>query len=191
LYLCGFNEPNSILVLSKDNYGKAKWLLFCQGNTEHSLTWSGPNADPQEVPQLFSVDAAYTFSKFEDYLESQKSSSFFVDYDENACYSFRQEGDIFRSANKNLIGSVLDEMRLHKSLAEIKTMRQAANIAVDAFKETLRFAKSSGGAESKLAAKVEFECKARGASGLAYVPVIAGGDRANIIHYVRNDRLVE
>jgi intermediate cleaving peptidase 55 len=38
---------------------------------------------------------------------------------------------------------------------------------------------------------MEFECRIRGASGLAYVPVVAGGDRANIIHYVRNDSLIE
>lgn len=37
----------------------------------------------------------------------------------------------------------------------------------------------------------EFECRARGADILAYPPVVAGGSRANTLHYVKNNQLIK
>lgn len=37
---------------------------------------------------------------------------------------------------------------------------------------------------------VEYECRMRGANILAYPPVVAGGKRANIIHYINNNQIV-
>lgn len=66
-------------------------------------------------------------------------------------------------------------------------MKKAGLIGSEAFRETIRASRKNQ-QESFLAAKMEFEARSRGATGLAYIPVVAGGDRANIIHYVRNDR---
>lgn len=41
--------------------------------------------------------------------------------------------------------------------------------------------------EGQLWAKLDFECRMRGSSMLAYVPVVAGGPNALSMHYVRND----
>jgi len=45
--------------------------------------------------------------------------------------------------------------------------------------------------EHQLFAKVDYENKIRGCSQLAYPPVIAGGDRANVIHYINNNQVVD
>lgn len=37
----------------------------------------------------------------------------------------------------------------------------------------------------------EFECRARGADILAYPPVVAGGNRSNTLHYVKNNQLIQ
>jgi Xaa-Pro aminopeptidase len=44
--------------------------------------------------------------------------------------------------------------------------------------------------EFMLEAFMEFGAKKRGSRGLAYVPVIAGGPRALIIHYVSNNNML-
>lgn len=50
---------------------------------------------------------------------------------------------------------------------------------------------SHGGiSEQMIQAHFEFEIKKRGADSLAYVPVVAGGTNALIIHYVANKQLV-
>lgn len=44
-----------------------------------------------------------------------------------------------------------------------------------------------GYSESQLWAKLDYECRMRGSSMLAYVPVVAGGPNGLSMHYVRND----
>lgn len=44
---------------------------------------------------------------------------------------------------------------------------------------------------SELLLQFEFECRARGADILAYPPVVAGGNRSNTLHYVKNNQLIK
>ncbi|THU62643.1 hypothetical protein C4D60_Mb01t07250 [Musa balbisiana] len=44
--------------------------------------------------------------------------------------------------------------------------------------------------ESKLSAKVEYECKMRGAQRMAFNPVVGGGVNGSVIHYSRNDQKI-
>jgi Xaa-Pro aminopeptidase len=105
-----------------------------------------------------------------------------ADFDENSCIGIVEGAKPLKE--------ILHRQRLIKSPLEQKLMQKAGKVGADAFRETMRWSKGCN-RESSLAAKMEFEAKLGGASGLAYVPVVAGGDRANIIHYVRNDRLIE
>lgn len=109
-----------------------------------------------------------------------------MDNSENSCLS----EPILKACNAKKTVGLLDRQRLYKSEAEVALMREAGRVGSEAFVETIKWSKGKT-QESFLAAKMEFEAKLRAASGLAYVPVVAGGDRANIIHYVRNDRLIE
>ena len=45
--------------------------------------------------------------------------------------------------------------------------------------------------EHLIHAKFDFDCKVHGAQRLAYIPVIAGGSRATILHYIRNNQIIE
>lgn len=47
-----------------------------------------------------------------------------------------------------------------------------------------------GVSEAMLQAVMEFGVRKRGAAGLAYVPVVASGKRALIIHYVINNQII-
>lgn len=49
----------------------------------------------------------------------------------------------------------------------------------------------SGISEHDLFAHVDYQCRIHGANHLAYPPVVAGGRRANIIHYINNNQVVE
>lgn len=40
-------------------------------------------------------------------------------------------------------------------------------------------------------AKIDYECRMQGAEYLAYPPVVAGGKRANIIHYINNNQVIQ
>ncbi|KAJ3028109.1 hypothetical protein HK097_006029, partial [Rhizophlyctis rosea] len=80
----------------------------------------------------------------------------------------------------------LDELRLFKSEAEVDVMKRAGEITGKAFVEMMRATKA-GVTEHQIEASGEFSMKMQGARGMAYVPVVAGGKNAGVIHYVRND----
>lgn len=68
-------------------------------------------------------------------------------------------------------------------------MTKSCAIACNAIKSTIANSKP-GDNEAHIYARVDFECRVNGAEYLAYVPVVAGGSRANIIHYINNDQTV-
>lgn len=44
---------------------------------------------------------------------------------------------------------------------------------------------------SLISLQFDFECRAHGANFLAYPPVVAGGNRANTLHYISNNQIVK
>ena len=115
----------------------------------------------------------------------------FADLDDNDCLSPEQRALLLSPGGDSTLArpvkSLLHRLRLVKSPAERVLMQEASRAGSEAFRSTMRWSKGRQ-QEGDLAAHMEYEARLRGASGLAYVPVVAGGDRANIIHYVRNDR---
>lgn len=82
------------------------------------------------------------------------------------------------------------ELRLVKSPAEIKLMRESASIDCQALLQTMLHSKAYPH-EGILSAKVEYECRKRGAQRMAYNPVVGGGRNASVIHYSRNDQIIK
>ncbi|MBN3323454.1 XPP3 aminopeptidase, partial [Atractosteus spatula] len=69
-------------------------------------------------------------------------------------------------------------------------MREAGRITSEAFKKTMAASRANID-EAYLYAKFDFECRAHGANFLAYPPVVAGGNRANTLHYVSNNQIIK
>lgn len=57
--------------------------------------------------------------------------------------------------------------------------------------DSLGWGRSTEIASHTLFSQFEFECRARGADILAYPPVVAGGNRSNTLHYVKNNQLIK
>ena len=81
-------------------------------------------------------------------------------------------------------------LRTRKSPAEIDLMRQACSITSEAFIELIKVSHPYVN-EHLLDAKLDYDCRIRGAEHLAYIPVIAGGVRATSLHYIRNNQLIK
>ncbi|HTU83102.1 MAG TPA: M24B family metallopeptidase, partial [Candidatus Acidoferrales bacterium] len=80
-------------------------------------------------------------------------------------------------------------LRLIKSAQEIETLRRACEITRRGHVAAMR-ATRPGLYEYDIAAILESEFRRGGAQSVAYEPIVAGGDHATVLHYVRNrDRL--
>ena len=69
-------------------------------------------------------------------------------------------------------------------------MRKSAEVAADAMTKTIA-ATMSCSTESQLFATMDYHCRMSGAQHLAYPPVVACGDNANVIHYIGNTQTLE
>ncbi|XP_040842476.1 xaa-Pro aminopeptidase 3 [Ochotona curzoniae] len=202
LYLCGFQEPDSILVL-QNVPGKPlpshKAMLFVPRRDPSRELWDGPRSGPDGAVALTGVDEAYTLEEFQHLVPKLQAESSTVWYDWlkpshaqlHSDYMQRLTEAKARSGNKvRSVRQLVQRLRLIKSPAEIERMQVAGKLTSQAFIETM-FASKAPVDEAFLYAKFEFECRARGADILAYPPVVAGGNRSNTLHYVKNNQLIK
>jgi Xaa-Pro aminopeptidase len=86
------------------------------------------------------------------------------------------------------IAPEVHKLRVIKSEAEIRLMRMSASIAAQSFQEVLKRGRP-GMSELEIGARMEYECKQRGAERMAYPPVVGAGNRATILHYLANSHI--
>ncbi|KAL4230342.1 Xaa-Pro aminopeptidase 3 [Mactra antiquata] len=197
LYLSGFQEPDSVLVLHTTDSG-LKSVLFVPKRDPDKELWDGPRSGIEGALELTGVTEAYNIDYLEKYLYSYcvDNENYMVWY--NLTKPIHEEfhkkilDDFVKQDGKRGIEnptSMLHQQRLLKSPAEIDLMKKTCDIASQAFTEVMKFSKPEIN-ESHLYAKMDYECRIRDAEMLAYPPVVAGGNRANIIHYIQNNQLI-
>ncbi|GLH05483.1 Putative Xaa-Pro aminopeptidase 3 [Gryllus bimaculatus] len=196
LYLSGCLQPDSALVLSGHDESFSS-TLFLRKPDAHAELWDGPSTDLREAPCIFGVDQALPVGEMKSFLNSfaHTNRGFTLWYD------FMQpiQPEIHRTLRDFLAETwnkmwespkpLVHKMRLYKSPAEIGLMKASCDIASNAISKTIQYS-HDGITEHQLFACVDYECRVRGAQHLAYPPVVAGGSRANIIHYINNNQVV-
>ncbi|PSN49591.1 hypothetical protein C0J52_14215 [Blattella germanica] len=197
LYLSGCLEPDSALVLMGEKGDDHKSTLFVRQRDAHSELWDGPRTGVEAAPSLFGVDQALPLTDFNLFLQSfaRSNRSFVLWYD----FMHPLQPDVHRTLREFLGDAwskmwespkaLIHRLRLYKSPAEAALMKASCRIGGDAITATIA-SSYVGITEHQLFARVDYECRMRGAEYLAYPPVVAGGDRANIIHYINNNQVV-
>lgn len=176
--------------------------------------WEGPSPDHRETLCDTGVDQSLDLDELKSYLQSAISQmgggnhlKLWLDHEriplseDTSPNCFRHRLTDFLRSNPDLTKfttplNELHQTRWRKSASEQNLMRRAGQIGADALAATMKFSikrlkerKSQGlpGVEEySLLAKMDYESRLLGAKkGLSYPPVIAGGNRANTIHYLK------
>lgn len=84
----------------------------------------------------------------------------------------------------------MKDIRTVKTPAEIMEIRRAISITDEAVRRMLVHA-TPGIMEYELEAHLDFVAKSHGVRELPYVPIVAGGANATVLHYSNNDQKVE
>ncbi|CAG5134334.1 unnamed protein product [Candidula unifasciata] len=203
LYFCGFQEPDSLLLIeaktSKSvSTGEHESHLFVPRKDAAKELWDGPRSGAAGAMELTGVDTAFNSGEIEKYLQfyNSKHKDFVLWYNHSKPVHTDFHNRIIsqlmhdhRHKYLENVSELCQRLRLLKSPAEIQLMQQSAKIASEAFVEVMKFSKPQVN-EAHLWAKMDFECRLRGAEFLAYPPVVAGGARANIIHYITNNQVI-
>ncbi|KAJ7067901.1 peptidase M24 [Mycena amicta] len=214
-YLTGFAEPDSAVILEKNSSSRGyRMTLFSAGRDSAKEKWDGARTSFHEARSLFEADDARSIDHFPGHLRSVLSSysNVFVDtpagdyrkrskpgyksilqYLSSSAASWNESDsvvDALASSRRKPLSPKIARLRAVKSDAELNMMRAAATISCRAHTATMEFTRP-GVSESALAAHFEYVCALAGSQRPAYVPVVASGPNALIIHYTSNNHLIQ
>lgn len=187
-YLSGFKEDESCLMIIKKKK-KFKTILFVLKKDEAKELWTGKRIGEVDAAKTFLVDEVYSFDRLEEKFQEKTQSCRVLYFDFKLTYlKFKALKRFSKGINthKNIAVDI-EKMRLVKSNAEIKIIRKAMSITTEAHHEAMRLQKSSMN-EYELQAAIENIFKKNGAYSDAYTSIVAGGNSANTLHYIENNK---
>lgn len=200
LYLTGLNEPNAIFVLehSMASSNQTNFILFVQPKDPKRELWDGAVVGEEAAVDFFKANEAFPLSSFSNVLKKRYGGKDWCVWTKQDINNVKNNSEIsktlkskdFQSSSMKDIRTHIQKLRVVKSSSEATLLQTSASIASRAFKEAIRQTKP-GDSESLTHSVLEFQCKAMGAQHLSFPPVVAGGNRANTLHYICNNQLLK
>lgn len=198
LYLTGFLEPHSVLVLIPGRE-QGEMVMFCQDRDPAMELWTGYRAGPEGACSRYGADDAFPIGDIDDILPGLLEGRQKVFYAMGCNQTFDQQlmewvNQIRSKARSGAhpphefvsIDHVLHELRLFKSKAEQKMMRKVGQISAHGHVRAMEVCKP-GMMEFELEAELLHEFVRNGARAPAYSSIVGGGANGCILHYIENN----
>ncbi len=196
-YLTGFPEPEAVAVLAPGRK-HGEYILFCREKDPKMETWHGRRAGLEGACERHGAEDAFPIGDIDEILPGLLENCGRVFYTMGSDTLFDQKvigwvnqlrvmvrSGVHAPGEFVTLDHLLHDMRLYKSRSEIKAMRNAANISVEAHKRAMRLCKP-GLMEYELEAELIHGFKKQGCMS-AYTPIVGGGANGCILHYVENN----
>jgi Xaa-Pro aminopeptidase len=197
-YLTGLDEPESVLALSGGD--TPSFALFVRPRDSDRETWDGERIGVEGAIERFSADTAHPIGELETQLmelfkgrsrllyaigRHQKNDQLVL----GVLQRLRERARRGESCPTQIVepSTVLHELRLVKSDAEIELMRRAVAITREAHHALLAQTRP-GMTEYELEAILRGQFRRQGSERCAYAPIVASGRNGRVLHYHRNDR---
>lgn len=200
-YLTGFNEPEAVLVLVPGR-AAGETLLFCRERNPERETWDGARLGPEGAVETLGMDDAYPWEDMDEILPR------LIEGRNRVYYHFGRDTDFdltligwvkrVRSQVKQgaqpphefqELGHLLHDLRLFKSAAERRLMKESARIAALAHMDAMKAARP-GMYEYEIEAELLYRFRRHGAVP-SYNPIVGAGANACVLHYVSNNAKME
>lgn len=199
-YLSGFPEPESVIVLVPGRK-QGQFILFVRDRDKKKETWDGRRYGPEGAVEQFGADQAYPITDLEDILPG------LMEHCESVYYTIGLNPE-FDKTVMNCVNNLrskarggthvpyefvsldylLHDMRLYKHRDELRLMRKAAKISVQAHIDAMQ-ACEPGVYEYQLEAELLYRFNRQGA-GWAYQSIVGGGANSCILHYTENNQIL-
>ncbi|WP_444903316.1 aminopeptidase P N-terminal domain-containing protein [Microbulbifer sp. CnH-101-E] len=195
LYLTGFDEPESLLVLLPGR-SQGDTLLFCRERDKEKELWDGPRLGPERAVAQFGLSDAFPIGDLDDILpglmEGRERIYFpmgryaHLDRRLRAYLQAIQEAPSSKGAPEMLdLDYQLRELRLLKSERELDLMARAGEISAAAH-HCAMVRCQPGLYEYQLEAALLHSFMDAGARETAYPTIVGSGRNALIMHYCSN-----
>ena len=197
LYLSGFEEPQAVLVLipGRDH---GEYVLFVRERNREREIWDGYRAGPEGACSEFDADDAFPIDDIDEILPGLLEGRQRVYYSMGKDSEFDKHVMDWVNTIRAKVRSgatppgefldlshFLNDMRLFKSAAELRVMKEAGEISARAHVRAMKASKP-GVMEYQLEAEIMHEFQMSGARFPAYNSIVGGGKNGCILHYIEN-----
>jgi Xaa-Pro aminopeptidase len=198
-YLSGVTQPKTVLALCPEHpnpkYREVLFLLYPDALRE---TWDGHRLTVEEVIAVSGVETIMDIDKFYRFIDdlAYPSEHIYLDIEENEkrdidliTYDLRITNLLktrFPLHQYGRLAPLMAGFRFIKQPEEIQMIRCACDIARTAFERVLKTAKPDM-YEYEIEAELTYEILRNGAVGHAFLPIIAAGKNACVLHYHDNN----
>lgn len=200
-YLTGFDEPESVLVLT-NQHEEHRVVLFVRPKKREREIWDGPRAGIEGAVEEFGADVAFPIDelpkKLPDYIGNVERLHYrLAQNDETDAKLFDCLNHLRRGARRGVMApeAIIDssvhlhEMRLRKSRGELTTMQRAAEITKEAHLRAMQLARP-GMHEYEIDAELLHVFRKHGSERPAYESIVGSGPNATILHYRAGRRIL-
>ena len=201
-YLSGFPEPEAVIALIPGRE-HGEYVLFCRERNPERELWDGLRAGQEGAVRDFGADDAFPITDIDDILPGliEGRDRVYSAMGSNPEFDRHLMEWINVIRSKARLGAqppnefvaldhLLHDMRLYKSAAEVKVMRDAAAISARAHVRAMQACRA-GLREYSLEAELDYEFRKGGAKMPAYGSIVAAGRNSCILHYQENDALLK
>jgi len=197
LYLTGLDEPEAVLVL-RPGRESGEQILFLRERDRDRERWDGPRLGLDGAIEQLGMDDAFPIGDLDEILPGMMEGCariyHLVGKDVQLDQRIIGWRNRLRAEQRGSSGPgeivalepLLHEQRLIKSRDEIRCMRRAAKISAAAISRAMRACRP-GMNETEVMAELHYEYTRNGCPS-AYLPIVAGGANACVLHYIRNDQ---
>ena len=197
LYLTGLKEPDAVLALVPGR-AAGEQILFCRPSDPERERWDGPHLGLDGAREQLGMDDAFPINDLDDILPKLMEGVSRVYHPVGKDAEFDQRIIGWRQRLRELcrgekgpgelvsLEYLLHEQRLIKSREEIRAMKKAARISAEAVERAMKHC-APGMNESEVHAELIHEYRRRGCPP-AYLPIVAGGKNALVLHYIDNNQ---
>ena len=187
-YLTGFKEERSVLLILKAKKS-FQTILFVQPKNPQRELWNGEVLGVKKAKKRFKVDAVHSIDDLETVLKKsiEGKSDIYYEFQESAKPLQLLERLSKNSYTRHNLAKLIQRQRLQKSKSELALIKEGMAITKEAHHHAMRLPKVDMN-EYALQAEFEYIFTKRGAYSDAYTTIVAGGNNANTLHYIKNDK---
>ena len=199
-YFSGFCEPSSLIAIVNNKDG-IQSIIFVPPKDKLKEIWDGYRAGPIGAVNEFLFDKAFDNTQIDTMLPDILHGSEQVLYPIGKKHGFDQKVIDWTTAaaskdrhskSLNIIDatSLIGNSRVIKDEHEISLIKKACDISAEAHIAAMKSVKD-GDSEQYIESVYIHEFSKRGGRFPAYIPIVAGGENACVLHYVENNQILK
>jgi Xaa-Pro aminopeptidase len=199
-WLSGIVQEDSMVILFPDNPDpKYREVLVLNRPNELKEKWDGKRLRISEAQKMSGIKTIVWLDSLDALLQPwiHLADVIYLDTNENDRKSILIQTRDYRLVDElkaryplhqyERAAKIMKELRGIKTALEIEVLQKAIDITENTFRRLLKFIRP-GVMEYEIEAEIWHSFLTQRATGPAYGSIIASGDRARTLHYIRNDQ---